>query len=200
MKITYNRSIFPFLQHVLLKWGSCILFISAFIDSSFLLFPVAALFILVLIIAKMRSTEYIISVTLGTITGAMAGFAMGHFILINGDDRFTAFVQNIMDHNMGFSDLLHYKLRILLNKRGFLGLASAFITQIPYGMFSISSGLCNLNFIGFTIITALFTFLKFSVLGILTLKAVRKIKSVIDYRREASNDVSVEIRYPEIGW
>jgi membrane protein YqaA with SNARE-associated domain len=195
MKIRYKRPVFRFLQQTLVKWGSVILFTSAFIDSSFLLVPVTALFILVVTIVKMKATKYIISVTLGTITGALAGYAMGHFIILYGDDRFTAFVQNIMDHNLGFSDLLHYKLRVLLNKRGFLELASAFLTQIPFGMFSISSGLCNLNFFGFTITTALITFLKFSAIGILTLRAGRKIKSVIDSRREACNDISVEIRY-----
>ena len=138
------------------KYCPGLLFILAFVDSSFFALPVTTIFILQVLLKEANVRKSIIYVLTGTVIGSFAGYFLGHFVLLKGDIFFAGMIQSIMDHNLGFSIDLYYKIRKLFQIGGVWILLAGTFTPIPYGMFSISSGLFNLN---------IFWFLTFTIIG-----------------------------------
>lgn len=166
-----------FLHKAVQKYSPWLLFILAFIDSSFFALPVTTIFILQVLMKEANVRKSIIYVLTGTVIGSFAGYSLGHLVLLKGDIFFEGMIQSIMDHNPGFSIDLYYKIRKLFQIWGVWVLLAGTFTPIPYGMFSISSGLFNLNILWFLTFTIINHSIKFIFLAYIVRSVNYKIRS-----------------------
>ena len=148
------------------KWGTLILFISAFADASILPLPVTTYFLILILLNTRMIYKNILLVVAGTVAGAVAGYSIGHFAWIKPDGDFTSIVQFLFKNVPGFSVTAYEKVHVLYTEWDFwiLGLATA--TPLPYGMFSVSAGIFDLNIFIFFLVTLISQSIKYSFLAI----------------------------------
>jgi len=161
------------------KWGNLILFISAFADASILPLPVTTYFLILIFLNTRMIYKNILLVVGGTVAGAVAGYSIGHFAWIKPDGDFTTFVQFLFKNIPGLSVIAYENVRVLYTNWNFwiLGLATA--TPLPYGMFSVSAGVFNLNIFIFFLTTLISQTIKFSFLAIFSTVLGPKIKMLM---------------------
>jgi len=163
------------------KWGLFALFLCAFVDASFLPLPVTTFFLLLILLNSARKIEYLLSVLIGTLSGAMAGYTIGHFAWIKPDGEFTGFVQFLFNNIPGFSLAAYENVRTLYSTWNFWILSGATVTPLPYGMFSVTSGAFNINIVMFFLTTLICQGIKYLFLAFFIMKIgpkVRKLKEI----------------------
>jgi membrane protein YqaA with SNARE-associated domain len=168
----YSQSI-RIADNKLIIW---LLAMSAFTDASFIPLPVTTFFLILIIINPKTTFKYIIFVTAGTLSGSIAGYLAGRFAWIGADGEFTRLAHFLFDNIPGVSLDFYNQTGLLFSKWGIWILSIATITPIPYGIFSISSGVFNINIYLFSIVTLVCQVLKYFLVGYITLKSGRKIK------------------------
>ena len=150
--------------------GTFALFICAFADASFLPLPVTTFFLILILLNTRMIFKYIFFVVLGTLTGALAGYSAGHFAWLKPDGNFTGVVQFLFNNIPGFSVGVYEKVHILFTKWDFWILCAATTTPLPYGIFSVTSGVFGINIFIFFFTTLVCQTIKFSFLALLTTK------------------------------
>jgi membrane protein YqaA with SNARE-associated domain len=163
------------------KWGVFVLFISAFADASFLPLPVTTLFLILILLNKRLIFKSIFFVVLGTLAGAIAGYSIGHFAWLKTDGQFTGVVQFLFNNIPGFSAIVYKKVHVLFTKWNFLILCAATVTPLPYGMFSVTAGVFEMNVFIFLFTTLICQTIKFSFLTILTTKLGPEFKRIMKF-------------------
>lgn len=177
------KSIIRFLHLATIKCGPVILFLCALVDASFFATPVTTLFTLTILIKGTNRTESLITVITGTLAGAVAGYALGHFVLIKGEDWLIQLSQSVIENNAGFSVDLYYKIRSYFQSYGLLVLFAGSFTPVPYGMFSITSGMFNFNLLSFIFVTLISQVIKYTLITFLVSKGSDRIRSIIELRK-----------------
>ena len=162
------------------KWGSWTLLICAFADASFMPLPVTTFFLILILLNNKLIIKYLLFVITGTLAGAIAGYSIGHFAWIKPDGEFTGVVQFLFNNIPGFSAVAYEKVHHLFIKWDFWILCGAVITPLPYGIFSVSSGVFDVNLFIFFIATMISQGIKFLVLSIFTLRLGPKVKKLMD--------------------
>jgi len=159
--------------------GTLILFISAFADASILPLPITTYFLILIFLDTRKFYKNILLVVSGTVAGAIAGYSIGYFAWIKPDGDFTSVVQFLFKNIPGFSVTVYEKVHVLYTKWDFwiLGLATA--TPLPYGMFSVSAGVFNLNIFIFFLTTLISQGIKYSFLAIFATVLGPKIKMLM---------------------
>jgi membrane protein YqaA with SNARE-associated domain len=152
------------------KWGASALFIFAFADASFLPLPTSTFFLLLIALNIKKVPEYIVSGTLGTLTGAFAAYIVGHFAWFDPNGQYTGFVHFLFNHIPGFTESGYNDIHILYTKWGFWLLCIAAATPIPYGIFSVFSGVFEVNVFIFLFATFISQGIKFTLLALVSLK------------------------------
>jgi membrane protein YqaA with SNARE-associated domain len=142
-----------YFKKLALKFGPAGLFFMALLDASSLAIPVTTVFIIFILGRISDRRECIFYVLAGTLTGALAGWLIGHFVLISGEDWLTAALQKLMSQENGFSVELYYNLRGFMQRYNYLVFLTGTFTPIPYGMFSLTAGMSNISLTGFLIAT-----------------------------------------------
>lgn len=152
------------------KWGAWSLLIFAFADASIIPLPVTTIFLILIVSDSQKRLKYTSFVILGTLAGSLAGYFFGHFAWLkpNGDN--SAFAQFITANILGFSADFYAKISSLFNKWDIWVLSIAAATPIPYGFFSIASGIFNVNVFAFGVITLLSQSIKFIFLALIASK------------------------------
>ncbi len=150
------------------KWGPWPLFISALADASLLPMPVTTIFLILIAGNPKDAFKYTTFVILGTMAGSLAGYLFGHFAWLKENGENTALAQFIAGNIPGFSIDFYAKINTLFNKWDIWVLSIAATTPIPYGFFSIASGIFNINVLAFSTITLLSHSIKFIFLAFLT--------------------------------
>lgn len=163
------------------KWGAWLLFFFAFTDASLLPMPVTTCFLVLTLLNTRNTIKYIFLVTFGMLTGAIAGYSIGHFAWLDQEGKFTGFSQFLFDNIPGFSIGIYDKVHSLFVKWDLWILVIAASTPVPYSLLSITSGAFNINLIIFCITTLLTQGIKFSLLGFLTIKLGPKVKKLIEF-------------------
>jgi len=162
-----------------LRWSAWMLFFLAFLDASFLPLPISTTFILIILIDDARYFKYVIYTTLGTFLGAMAGYILGYFILVNpaasGDSGIMHF---LFTHVPGISQESYARIQGMYTGWGFWILAGASFTPIPYGLISLTAGAFKINLILFIFSVLVSQFLKFFVMGLITAKLGPEIRVI----------------------
>jgi membrane protein YqaA with SNARE-associated domain len=160
------------------KWGTFALFICAFADASFLPLPVTTFFLVLILLNRRKLYKYILFVVLGTITGALAGYTIGHYAWVKPDGEFTGVVQFLFNNIPGFSLAVYEKVQILYTKWDFWILSGATVTPLPYGMFSVTSGAFNINIFIFFVTTLISQVIKYVFLAFFTVIIGPKIRKL----------------------
>ena len=77
--------------------------------------------------------------------GAMAGYLFGHFAWLKPGGEFTGVAQFVFDNVPGFSLGVYDKVHELFLKWDYWIVGSAAATPLPFGVFSITSGIFSIN-------------------------------------------------------
>jgi membrane protein YqaA with SNARE-associated domain len=162
------------------KWGLGTLFLCAFADAFFLPLPITTIFLILILVNTERTWKYVAAVSTGTVIGALAGFLLGHYAWLKPNGEFTGVAQFLYNNIPGFSQEIYEKVHILYSKWDFWIVCGAAATPLPFSMFSIASGVFDVNLIIFLIATLISQGLKFSLIAIFGIKFSPKLRSLIE--------------------
>jgi membrane protein YqaA with SNARE-associated domain len=169
------------LQWANTKWGMWALFICAFSDASFLGLPTPLLFMALALLNITKAYRFALSGILGTVAGALAGYSIGHFAWLNANGDFTGVAQFLLKNIPGFSEAGYAKIQILYENWDFWILFIAAALPIPFKIFSISSGVFDINIILFGLATLISQGLKFYLLAFLTIRMGPEVKKLFAF-------------------
>ena len=176
MNTWYTRIHALSLQMASTKWGIWVLFICAFADASFLPLPVTTIFLILALLNAKKTFKYALFVVLGTVAGASAGYLIGHYAWLKPNGQFTGFVQFLFNNVPGFSEDAYNKIHHLFIRWDYWILCAAAFTPVPYGVFSILSGVFEINILIFLLTTFVTQMIKFSLLALITAKLGLQVK------------------------
>lgn len=139
-----------------LKWsetpyGIVALFILAFSESVFFPIPPDVLLIALAMGSTVKSFRYAAICTIGSVSGAFLGYAIGHFVWIMPEGEFTGFANFFFNNIPGFSTGLFNGIKALYNEWDFWVIFTAGFTPIPYKVFTVTSGVFDINLVMFFI-------------------------------------------------
>lgn len=133
------------------KWGATALFILAFAESSFFPIPPDVLLIALCLGAASRSFRYAAIATVGSVTGAMLGYAIGFYAWQTSAGEFTAFANFFFDHIPGFTHHTYDVISQWYSEYDFWLVFTAGFTPLPYKVITITAGVFDINFTIFII-------------------------------------------------
>jgi membrane protein YqaA with SNARE-associated domain len=163
------------------KWGAWALFFCAFADASVLGLPTPVFFLALTLLNTKKAYLNAIYGTLGMVSGALAGYLIGHFAWLNANGEFTGLAQFLFNNIPGFSEDVYNKIHVLYAKWDFRILFVAAALPLPFKIFSISSGLFDINLFIFCIATFISQGIKFFLLALLTIKLGPEVKKIFEY-------------------
>jgi len=169
------------LQWANTKWGALALFLCAFADASFFGLPTPVLFLALVLLNVTKAYRYVLIGVLGTLAGAIAGYSIGHFAWLNHEGQFTMFAQFLFNNIPGFSEAGYEKIHMLYEKWDYWILFVAAALPLPYKIFSISSGVFDVNLVIFSVVTFISQGIKFFLLALLTIKLGPEVKKLFEY-------------------
>jgi membrane protein YqaA with SNARE-associated domain len=181
MKNWFKRLRVWILQWANTKWGAWALFLCAFADSSIFGLPTPVLFLALALLDIKKIYKYELFGVLGTLSGSIAGYSIGHFAWLDINGEFTGFAQFLFNNIPGFSEAGYNKIHILYAKWDFWILFIAAALPLPYKIFSISSGVFDINIFIFCIATFISQGIKFFLLGLMTIKFGPEVKKLLEF-------------------
>ena len=147
------------------------LFFIALIESSFFLVPPDVLLIPIVLAARNRAWLVAGVCTAGSVVGGVLGYGIGMF-------AFDAIGRPILDMYHAVSKF--EEMRGLYNEYGALIVFSAGFSPIPYKVFTIASGVADMNIMTFTIASVFGRGARFFLVAALLWKFGEPIKSFIE--------------------
>jgi membrane protein YqaA with SNARE-associated domain len=156
------------LQYADSKWGPWILLLAGVADASFLPLPVTTLFLALVLLNGKNTFRFAMFLTAGIVLGAVAGYLAGRFAWLDPKKEFTGFAQFFIAKIPGFSVAGYDKIHHLFSRWGSGILLLATTTPLPYGLFSVSSGVFNINIFIFILATLIGHGFKYLALAYLT--------------------------------
>lgn len=160
------------------RWGAAALFGFAFAESSFFPIPPDVLLIALCLGAVARSFRFAAICTLGSVTGAMLGYAIGFFAWQTTGGEYTALAHFFFNHV--FSVEAFESVGALYDRYNFWIVFTAGFTPLPYKIFTITGGLFHINFAMFLIASLVSRSLRFFLIAWLIWRFGAPIKSFID--------------------
>lgn len=178
-------SIIKRLYNWVLKWaqtpyGSYALFILAFVESIFFPIPPDVLLIALALGAIKKSFRFALICTVGSVAGAFFGYAIGYYAWITSSGEFTGFANFFFNNIPGFSIELYNNIKELYKEWDFWVIFTAGFTPIPYKVFTITSGVFDIDIFMFFIASLISRGARFFLVAFLIWKYGRKIKRFID--------------------
>lgn len=131
------------------RYGVVILFIAAFFESVFSVFPFMLLFIPLIIANLNRAMYYGRVAAIGGIVGAIAGYLIGYFAWVDSSGSYTAIANFFFNNLPGFSVAEYQHIQGLFDRWGALLVFAAGFVPIPFELVTISSGVFDVNFLYF---------------------------------------------------
>ena len=166
------------------KWGAWALFICAFADASFLPLPTPMFFMALTLLNITKAYKYALFGTLGTLTGAIAGYAIGHFAWFDAHGEFTGLARFVFENIPGFTETVYQSIHIHFTKWGLGILFLAPLIPVPYKLFSISAGAFDMNIVLFSLGTLFGQGLRFYFLAFLIIKLGPGIKKLFEFNKK----------------
>jgi membrane protein YqaA with SNARE-associated domain len=182
IKDWFKKIYFWCLQWSGTKWSVWALFICAFADASFLPLPTPMFFLSLALLNVKKVYKYALSATLGTFFGALGGYSIGHFAWLNMHGEFTGLAQFLFNNVPGFSVSLFISIQALFNQWNFWILFVASLIPLPYKIFSISSGVFDINVFIFSLATLASQGIKFYLLGLLIINIGPEVKKLFEFK------------------
>lgn len=160
------------------RWGWLALFIIALCESSWFPIPPDILLIALCLGATKKSFRFAGITLLGSIIGAMLGYAIGHFLWTTPAGEATA-IANFFYENV-FSVESFENVGAMYDKYNFWIVFTAGFTPLPYKLFTIAGGMFDINFVMFLIASTVSRGLRFFLIGWLIWRFGQPIKVFID--------------------
>ena len=160
------------------RWGWLALFIIALCESSWFPIPPDILLIALCLGATKKSFRFAGITLLGSIIGAMIGYAIGHFLWTTPAGEATA-IANFFYENV-FSVESFDNVGAMYDKYNFWIVFTAGFTPLPYKLFTIAGGMFDINFVMFLIASTISRGLRFFLIGWLIWRYGQPIKAFID--------------------
>jgi len=162
------------------KYGAIALFLLAFAESSFFPIPPDALLIALVLGAQNKAFKFAANCTVGSILGALLGYAIGHFLWWTPSNEFTGIASFFFTNIPSFTPEAFYKIQGMYEQYDFWIIFTAGFTPIPYKIITISSGAFNINIVMFIIASVVSRGARFFLVAFLIWKFGPQIKSFID--------------------
>jgi membrane protein YqaA with SNARE-associated domain len=160
------------------RWGELALFILAFAESSFFPVPPDVLLIALCLGNPHRSFRYALVCMVGSILGAVGGYAIGYFLWQNAGGEYTGLAEWFYAHV--FSLEAFERVRQMFEQYNFWIIFTAGFTPIPYKLFTIAGGVFDINFVMFIVASIVSRGLRFTLIAWLIWKFGAPIKAFID--------------------
>lgn len=160
------------------KWGWLALFFMAIFEASWFPLPPDILLIALCIGATRKSFKFATICLLGSVIGASLAYAIGHLAWITSSGEPTAFAQFFYDHV--FSQATFNNVSEIYKEWDFVAVFTAGFSPLPFKIFTIAGGMCEINFPMFIIATFIARGLRFFLIAWLIWKYGAPIKSFID--------------------
>lgn len=154
-------------------YGPTALFLLAFAESSFFPIPPDVLLIALCLGAITKSWRFAFYTAAGSILGGMTGYLIGFGLWGAVDSFFFKYIPGFTEET--FLKVLHH-----YQKSGFWYVFLAGLTPIPYKIFTIASGVFQMNFVLFIIASAISRSLRFFTIAALFRRFGPSIKIFID--------------------
>lgn len=166
------------------KWGAWALFACAFADASFLPLPTPMFFIALTLLNITKAYKYALFGTLGISTGAIAGYAIGHFAWLEANGEFTGLAMFVFENIPGITEAVYQSIHIQFTKWGLGILFLAPFLPVPYKIFSISSGAFDMNILIFSLGTFVGQGIKFYLLSFLIIRLGPRVKNLFEFNKK----------------
>jgi membrane protein YqaA with SNARE-associated domain len=160
------------------RWGSSALFLIA-IFGAFMPLPMTTIFLIMVFLNTEKTLSYVILIVGGTLIGALGGFFLGHFAWLGADGEFTAIAQFFFNYIPGFSVQNYDKIHALFDKWDFWLVSGATVIPLPLEIFTISSGIFDVNIVIFLISIFVSQGLKYSIIAFFAVKLTDKVREKI---------------------
>ena len=160
------------------RWGEAALFVLAFAESSFFPIPPDVLLIALCLGNPRRSLRYAAICAAGSVLGGTCGYAIGYFLWQTAAGEYTGLAQWCYAHLFPMEKFL--KVQRLFEQYNFWAIFTAGFTPIPYKLFTIASGVFNINLPMFILASIVSRGLRFFIIAWLIKKFGPPIKVFID--------------------
>lgn len=161
-------------------FGAIALFVLAFAESVFFPIPPDVLLIALALGAAAKSFRYALICTVGSVSGAFVGYGIGHYAWLTSGGEFTGFANFFFDNIPGFTVALFNNIKALFIQWDFWIIFTAGFTPIPYKVFTITSGVFEINLFMFFIASLISRGARFFLIAYLIWKFGPSIKRFID--------------------
>ena len=161
-------------------YGAIALFVLAFAEASFFPIPPDALLIALVLGARKKAFKFASISTVGSVTGALLGYAIGYFIWWGANGEFSSFAVFFFDNIPGFTNQIFFSVQGLYEEWNFWIIFTAGFTPIPYKVFTITAGAFDINIIMFIVASIMSRAGRFFLVAFLIWKFGYQIKSFID--------------------
>jgi len=162
------------------KYGAVALFVLAFTESVFFPIPPDILLIALALGATAKAFRYAFICTAGSVLGAFVGYAIGNYVWLTSSGEFSAFANFFFTNIPGFSVELYESIKALFAEWDFWVIFTAGFTPIPYKVFTITSGVFDVNLLMFSVASIIGRGARFFLVAWLIWKFGPSIKRFID--------------------
>ena len=156
------------------------LFVLAFAESSFFPIPPDVLLIALGLGCAAKAFRYALICTIGSVLGAMAGYAIGHYLWQTPGGEFTAIADFFFRIIPGFTHTEYDKICAMYNQYNFWVVFTAGFSPIPYKLITITAGVFKIDFPVFLVASVVSRGLRFFLISWLIWKYGEPIKRFID--------------------
>jgi membrane protein YqaA with SNARE-associated domain len=164
------------------KWGVWALFLCAFADASFLPLPTPMFFLTLTLLNIKNAYKYALFGTTGLLFGALAGYFTGHFAWLDAEGNFSGVARFMFNNIPGFSATAYNDIHLLFEKWDIWILLFASFMPLPYYIFSISSGVFDVNLFVFLITTFVGQGIRFYLMAFLIIKLGPEVKKIFEFK------------------
>lgn len=161
-------------------YGAPALFILAFAEASFFPIPPDALLIALVLGVRKKAFNFATISTIGSVSGALLGYAIGYFVWWNANGEFSSFAVFFFENVPGFTREIFYSVQGLYEEWNFWIIFTAGFTPIPYKVFTITAGAFDVSIFMFIIASIISRAGRFFLVAFLIWKFGEQIKDFID--------------------
>jgi membrane protein YqaA with SNARE-associated domain len=161
-------------------YGPAALFVLAFVEASFFPIPADPLLIALVLGATKKAYRFATICLIGSVTGALFGYAIGYFLWWTPSGEFTSIANFFFNNIPGFSIASFYEIKNLYDEYDFWIVFSAGFTPLPYKVIAISSGAVLISLPMFIIASVISRGARFFLIAFLIWKFGPQIKTFID--------------------
>jgi membrane protein YqaA with SNARE-associated domain len=177
----YLRKLYDWVLHwAETPYGAVALFILAFAESSFFPIPPDALLIALVLGARSKAFKFASTCTIASVTGALTGYAIGHFLWWTSSGEFSGIANFFFNNIPSFTQQSFFEIQKMYSQYDFWIVFTAGFTPIPYKLITISSGAFNINLPMFVIASVISRGARFFLVSFLIWKFGPQIKTFID--------------------